>query len=76
MTGIKLFRNSRTGKRILATVQPDGDVIDAELDEKDHPISVGNRIPKEEWNERLDDLETDVDYDTIGFTVFGGRIIE
>jgi hypothetical protein len=77
MTGpIRLWRNRQTGRKLLAAEEPNGDVIDAELDENDHPISAGNRIPKDEWNQRLDELEMDADYNTVGFTVFDGKIIE
>ena len=55
---VRLFMNIKTGKRFLAVVEPNGDVIYAELDENDHPINAGNRYPREEFNRMLDDWLT------------------
>ena len=63
---VRLFRNRKTGKRLLTAEEPNGDLIYAELDENDNAINAGNRFPKEQYNETLDDYEMEADYDTVG----------
>jgi hypothetical protein len=75
MGPVKLFRNRKTGQRFLAAEEPNGDVIYAELDENDNPINAGNRFPKDEYNDMLDDLEMEADHNTVGFTFSNGGFI-
>ena len=72
----RLYRDRKTGKRFLAATEPNGDVVYAELDENDKPINAGNRYPREEYNEMLDDLEVEADYNTVNFTFSGGKFVE
>jgi hypothetical protein len=71
-----LFRNRKTGKRLLTAEEPNGDLIYAELDENDNAINAGNRFPKEQYNETLDDYEMEADYNTVGFTFSGGKFVK
>jgi hypothetical protein len=73
---VRLFRNRKTGKRLLTAEEPYGDLIYAELDENDNAINAGNRFPKEQYNETLDDYEMEADYDTVGFTFSGGKFVK
>ena len=73
---VRLFRNRTTGKRLLTAEEPNGDLIYAELDENDNAINAGNRFPKEQYNETLDDYEMEADYDTVGFTFSGGKFVK
>jgi hypothetical protein len=73
---VRLWRNRKTGKRLLAHEEPDGDVIDAEFDKNDKPINAGNQVPKEEWNKMLDDLDMEADYNTVNFTFSDGKFVE
>jgi len=72
---VRQFRNGRTGKRFLAVTEPNGDVIYAELDGNDKPINAGNRFPRDEFNNMLDELEQEADYNTVGFTFIGGKFV-
>jgi hypothetical protein len=72
----RLFRNRKTDQRFLAAEEPNGDVIYAELDENDNPIYARNRLPKDEYDEMLDDLEIEADHNTVGFTFFSGEFIK
>jgi hypothetical protein len=51
-------------------------VIYAELDDNDNPINAGNRYPKEEYNEMLDDLKMVADYNPVVLTFSGGKFIK
>ena len=68
---VRLFRNRKTGKRLLTAEEPNGDLIYAEL-----AINAGNRFPKEQYNETLDDYEMEADYDTVGFTFSAGKFVK
>jgi hypothetical protein len=46
------------------------------LDEIDNAINAGNRFPKEQYNETLDDYEMEADYDTVGFTFSAGKFVK
>lgn len=72
----RLFRNRKTSVRLLAVEEPNSDVIYAELDENDKPKNAGNRVPKEEWNRMLDDLEMDADHNTVGITFYNGEFVK
>jgi hypothetical protein len=72
---VRLFRNRRMGQRFLAVTEPNGDVIYAELDENDRPINAGNRFPRDEYNNMLNDLEMEADYNTVGFTFIGEEFV-
>ena len=73
---VRLFRNRKTGKRLLIAEEPNGDLIYAELDENDNAINARNRFPKEQYNETLDDYEMEADYNTVGFTFSGGKFVK
>jgi hypothetical protein len=73
---VRLFRNRKSGKRLLTAEEPNGDLIYAELDENDNAINAGNRFPKEQYNETLDDYEMEADYDTVGFTFSAGKFVK
>ena len=66
---VRLFRNRKTGKRLLTAEEPNGNLIYAELDENDNAIIAGN-------NETLDDYEMEADYDTVGFTFSAGKFVK
>lgn len=75
MANVRLFRNRLTGQRFLAVEEPNGDVIYAELYENDKPINAGNRFPRNEFNNMLDNLEMEADYKTVPFTFDNGEFI-
>ena len=72
---VRLYRNRKTGQRFLAVNEPNGDVIYAELDGNDKPVNAGNRFPRDEFNNMLDDLEQEADYNTVGFIFIGGEFV-
>jgi hypothetical protein len=72
----KLFRNPKTGKRVSANEESNEDFIRAERNENDEAINAENRVPKEEFNKQLDDDEIEADYNTVPFTVDGGKVVE
>jgi hypothetical protein len=72
----KLFRNRISGVRFLVAEKPNGDIYYAQLDEKNNPINAGNRFPKEEYVEMLDNLEMELDENTVPFTFSNGEFIE
>jgi hypothetical protein len=61
----KLFRNRISGDRFLAAENPNGDVYYADLDENNIPVNAGNWFPKEEYAEMLNNLELELDENTV-----------
>jgi hypothetical protein len=72
----KLFRNRISGDRFLVAEKPNGDVYYAQLDEKNNPINAGNRLSREEYAAIMDNLEMELDENTVPFTFFNGEFIE
>jgi len=71
----KLFRNSKTGKRISVNEESNGDFIRSERNENDVAINAENRVSREEVNKQLDDDEMDADHNT-SFTMYGGKPVD
>jgi hypothetical protein len=72
----KLFRNRISGDRFLAAEKPNGDVYYADLDENNNPVNAGNWFPKEEYTEMLNNLEMELDENTVPFTFSNGEFVE
>jgi hypothetical protein len=71
----KLFRNRISGDRFLAAEEPNGDVYYADLDENNNPINAGNWFPKEKYTEMLNNLEMELDENTVPFTFSNGEFV-
>ena len=63
-----------TGKALVAAVDSSNDVIYADLDDNGRPVSAQNRVPLEDSNKKLKDENMVRDNNTLGFTMFGGKI--
>lgn len=42
----------------------------------DKPINAENRFDKDKYNEMLDDLQMEADYNTVNFTFSNGKFVE